>query len=238
MTEPVGAPAIRAILFDKDGTFTDFRATWEPWMPGALRDLARESGADARVISEAVGIDPDTGSLRPDGAFVTGTDAKTAAILSPITGWSEEAVIAWWSPRVNAVPQAVVTPVEPLLAGLRERGLILGVLTNADEAGARHHLAAMGALPHLHRVIGYDSGFGPKPEPRGAASFADELGLDREAVVLVGDGMTDMLAARDAGLRAVAVTTGTLDRAALTPHAEAVLDDVSQLPDWLDRLVS
>jgi phosphoglycolate phosphatase len=51
---------------------------------------------------------------------------------------------------------------------------------------------------------------------------------------VVGDGMTDMRAAAAAGMRAVAVLTGTLDRAALAPWAEAVLDDAGALPAWLD----
>ena len=36
-----GRRMIRAILFDKDGTLTDFRATWEPWMGVMIRDLCR-----------------------------------------------------------------------------------------------------------------------------------------------------------------------------------------------------
>ncbi|WP_167767170.1 HAD family hydrolase [Jannaschia formosa] len=228
-------PPIRAVLFDKDGTFTDFRATWEDWMARTIRELAAETGGVPEALADVVGIDLASGRIRPDGRFVTATNAQTAAVMAKVLDWPMARVEAWWSARVHQVRQVVVTPLDPLLAGLRTRGLRLGVLTNADAAEARRHLHALGALPHLDRVIACDSGYGPKPAPEGALAFAEELGLAPREVVLVGDGMTDMRAAEGAGMRAVAVTTGTLDRAALAPFAETVLDDIRALPGWLDR---
>jgi phosphoglycolate phosphatase len=61
------------------------------------------------------------------------------------------------------------------------------------------------------------------------------MNLAPEAVLVVGDGLTDMRAARGAGMRAVAVLTGAMDEAGLAPHAEAVLADIAALPAWLDR---
>ncbi|MGB3408008.1 MAG: HAD family hydrolase [Jannaschia sp.] len=226
---------IRAILFDKDGTFTDFRKTWEAWMPTAIRALAAEAGVSAVAVAEVIGVDLQSGRIRPDGRFVTATNAETAAMLGPVLGWSATDVLDWWRPRVVAVPQVEVTPLAPYLTGLRDRGLCLGVLTNADEGEARKHLAELGALPYLDRVIGCDSGFGAKPDPAGAADFAKALGLEPRTVVVVGDGLTDMRAAAGAGMRAVAVMTGTQDAQALAPHAEVVLRDIEALPAWLDR---
>jgi phosphoglycolate phosphatase len=53
---------------------------------------------------------------------------------------------------------------------------------------------------------------------------------------MVGDSLHDLQAGRAAGLRCVAVLTGIAGRADLAPHAEAVLDHVGLLPDWLDGL--
>lgn len=227
-------PPVRAVLFDKDGTFTDFRATWEDWVAGAVRLLAEEAGGDAAALADIVGIDLGTGRIRADGRFVTATGAETAALLADRLGWPAARMEGWWRRRVRAVRQVVVTPLGPFLGALRGRGLALGVLTNADGDEAAEHLRTLGAAGLLDRVIACDDGYGAKPDPAGARAFADGLGLRPAEVVLVGDGMTDMRAAAGAGMRAVAVTTGTLDRAALAPHAEAVLDDIRALPDWLD----
>jgi phosphoglycolate phosphatase len=51
---------------------------------------------------------------------------------------------------------------------------------------------------------------------------------------MVGDGLADLHAARGAGLRAVAVLTGTATADMLAPLAEAVLPSVVELPGWLD----
>ncbi|MEM7490486.1 MAG: HAD family hydrolase [Pseudomonadota bacterium] len=225
---------IRAILFDKDGTLTDFRATWERWLGGTLRELAAATGTDAADLGDAIGYDMAADRIRPGGMFVTAPGHHSSAALAPLVGWPVARMDEWLGGRIMTVPQVPVVPAGPLLADLAARGLRLGVLTNAEEAEAAHSLAALGATPYLDRVIGSDSGYGAKPDPRGARAFAEGFGLDPGEVAMVGDGMTDMAAARGAGLVAVGVLTGTLDRAALAPHAEAVLDSVAELPAWLD----
>ena len=224
---------IRAILFDKDGTLTDFRATWEAWMPETVYALARASGADPAEVAEAYGYDLQGGRIAADGLFVTATGPRVAEIVGARIGWPADRLTAWLAPRQAAVEQVSVPGLPGLLHRLRRAGLSLGVLTNADVAEAEAQLARLDLAPYLDRVIGCDSGYGAKPDPGGAAAFADDLGLRRDEVVLVGDGLTDMAAARGAGLRAVAVLTGTLDRTRLAEHAEAVLPDVTHLPRWL-----
>ena len=226
-------PPIRAILFDKDGTLTDFRATWEPWMAGTIRDLARASGADPEDIAADFGFDLATDTIPPHALFVTAPGDVVVTLVADRIGWAPARLSDWLGTRSAGVRQVVVPGAVATMAALRATGLPLGVLTNASEAEAMRHLQHMGATAHLDRVIGCDSGYGAKPDPRGAAAFAAALDLPPGQVLLVGDGMTDMEAARGAGLPAVAVLTGTLDAAALAPHARAVLPDVTHLPGWL-----
>lgn len=225
---------IRAILFDKDGTLTDFRATWEAWMPGMLSDLARETGADVAALARVVGYDPDAGRILPDGLFVTATNAQTVAALAGPSGWPRDRMAAWMEHRTRAVEQVPVTDAGAYLAALRERGYTLGVLTNGSQEEAVAHLDRLGASPHLERIIGFDSGWGAKPEAGGALEFARHVGCDPAEVALVGDGLTDMGAARLAGMIPVAVLTGTLPAERLEPLAEVVLDDIRDLPAWLE----
>lgn len=226
---------IRAILFDKDGTLTDFRATWEPWMAGMIRELAEASQSNPVGIAEDYGFDLSTDTIPPDARFVTAPGYVTVDLVAERIGWDRSRLANWLGPRSSVVEQVIVPGAVETLHRLADMGLPLGLLTNADEAEAVRHLEHMGVRALIGRVIGHDSGFGPKPDPRGAADFADALGLKRDEVLLVGDGMTDMEAARGAGLPAVGVLTGTLDRDALSPHAVAVLPDVTHLPDWLSR---
>ena len=223
---------IRAILFDKDGTLTDFRATWTGWMAGIVAELARDAGVPQRDVGQAFGYDVARRRILPDGLFVTAPGDVTAAAVAEAIGWDAGTAAAWLAIRSHAVPQVAVPGAAATLMHLAAAGLPLGVLTNAVAVEAERSLAALGLRGAIGRVIACDSGFGAKPDPRGAADFADRLGVARDEVLLVGDGLADLAAARGAGLRAVAVLTGTQTALALR-EAEAVLPDVSHLPAWL-----
>lgn len=225
--------AIRAILFDKDGTLTDFHATWDGWVGDVVADLAEATGACADRVADAIGYDRARGRLRPDGRFVTATNAETLAALAAPTGWSVARLSDWLGRRPDAVHQVPAVRTGPLLAGLRDRGLRLGVLTNADRIEAEAHLDALGAWPHLDALVAADDGHGAKPDPAGARAFAAAMDLDPGSVLVVGDGWTDAAAARGAGMPFVAVLTGTAGAAAF-PDALAVLPDIGHLPRWLD----
>jgi phosphoglycolate phosphatase len=84
-------------------------------------------------------------------------------------------------------------------------------------------------------IAGFDSGFGCKPGPDPLLAFAEAMGLDPADVLMVGDSLHDLHAARAAGMRAVAVLTGVAGKEVLAPHAEAVLPHIGHLPAWLAR---
>jgi phosphoglycolate phosphatase len=225
---------VRALLFDKDGTLTDFRATWEGWLPGALDALAAESGTSQADLSRAIGMSPDTRRFTSDSLFVTAPGDVTAAALANVVGWPASEVRTWMATRAAEVRQVAAADLPALFRRLRATGRPLGVLTNADEAEARRHLDALGVLPHLTAVIGCDSGYGAKPDPGGALAFAAELGLDPAEIALVGDSQADIGAARAAGMVAIGVATGTRDAADLAGEVDVVLPSVADLPAWLD----
>ena len=124
----------------------------------------------------------------------------------------------------------------PVLAALRGRGLRLGLATNDTEIPARAHLERAGVLDLFDFVAGCDSGYGGKPAPGQLLAFAAKLGLVPGRVIMVGDSVHDLDAGRAAGMHAVAVLTGIATKAELAPHADVVLDDISQLGAWIDQM--
>ncbi|MBM2577895.1 HAD family hydrolase [Jannaschia sp. Os4] len=223
---------IRAILFDKDGTLTDFRATWTDWLRDAVHALADDAGTAPQAVAEALGYDLARDRIDDHGPFVTQSNAQHVQRLAPRVGWSADRLAEWVEDRARAVEQVRVPGADAALAALHADGWTMGILTNATTAEAAHHLGHMGLRDLFVRIVGYDVA-GPKPDPAGALTFARERRLDPSEILVVGDGMTDMEAARRAGMPAVGVLTGTLSRADLEPHARAVLDDVTALPGWL-----
>ncbi|KIT16047.1 HAD family hydrolase [Jannaschia aquimarina] len=223
----------KAVLFDKDGTLTDFRATWDDWMAGAVPALAAEAKADPAGVADAIGFDLSAGRLRPDAAFVTQPDRVTRKSIAQATGWDENAIAAWLTARLATVRQVPVGDPVAVLSGLRNRGLGTGVLTNATRREAETHLDHMGLARLLDTLVACDDGHGAKPDPRGALAAARAMGVAPKDVLLVGDGETDRQAAAGAGMPFVGVLTGTAEASAF-PGAVAVLPDISALADLLE----
>ena len=67
-------------------------------------------------------------------------------------------------------------------------------------------------------------------------AFAAHLGVAPAKVVMVGDSLHDMAAARAAGMRAVAVLTGPASAEVLAPAADVVLPTIDGLAGWLAGL--
>ena len=133
-------------------------------------------------------------------------------------------------------PQMPVLPLGPYLDDLSARGLALGVATNDSEMPARAHLEAAGIAARFDFIAGYDSGHGAKPGPGPLLAFAEAVGRAPGACAMVGDSLHDLMAARAAGMRAVAVLTGIAGADVLSPVADVVLPDIGALAGWLETL--
>lgn len=227
---------IDGILFDKDGTLFDFHLSWGAWTNSLLRQLAQ--GPDhAHALGKAIGYDAVRREFAPTSPVIAGTAEEIAAALSPhLADLTQDAVLQRINDLAQGAPMAETVPLIPFLAGLRARGLKLGLATNDTEAPARAHLAAHGITGYFDFIAGYDSGYGAKPGPGMCLAFAQHLNLDARRVVMVGDSLHDLVAGRAAGMHVVAVLTGVAGQADLAPHADAVLPDVGELGAWLDQM--
>lgn len=228
---------IDAVIFDKDGTLFDFRASWGGWATGLLAALARDA-AHARAMGDAIGYDTATGEFAPDSPVIAATATDIGMALLPhLPGQTLQGVVDLINARAAGANMAQAVPLTPLLTALRGRGLRIGLATNDTEAPARAHLAAHDITQFFDFIAGYDSGHGAKPGPGMCIAFAKAFDLDPARVVMVGDSRHDLEAGRAAGMRTVAVLTGVAGAAELSPHADAVLADIGALPGWIDGLV-
>ncbi|MGL4811381.1 MAG: HAD family hydrolase [Beijerinckiaceae bacterium] len=233
-------PAIKAVLFDKDGTLLEFNRTWGPAALAVIAQLSAGHAHQQQALIDCVGFVPGTALLDPKSALVSaGTDVygvewaailgrpATAEFFAEIDACFAEAVLRSLAPIAEA---------EPALARLHSRGLPLGVATNDAEANARQQMEALNFTRYLPFIAGYDSGFGGKPAPGMVLAFAARHGLHPQEVALVGDTLHDMHAARAAGARAVAVLTGVLGaeaRATVAPFADVVIATLDELEQAL-----
>ncbi|WP_246736413.1 HAD family hydrolase [Enterovirga aerilata] len=228
-------------MFDKDGTLIDFDRTWGPAAYEVMTTLA--GGDRARLerlmlVSEYV---EEERRFLPTSPLIAGSSAHYGPLWAGALGREPgEALYREMDDLFRLGGLRHLAPIGAPAAILRElagRGLHLGIATNDAEASARAQAEALGLCDLVGFVAGYDSGFGGKPDPGMVTAFVERHGLAPSEVALIGDSKHDLLAARAAGVRAVAVLTGPLRDAArpeIEPHADHVLGSISDLPAWLD----
>ncbi len=142
---------IKAVLFDKDGTLIDYRATWLAANLAAASELAEAAGQERGFADELLrrlGYDPAADSFTEDSPLLWATNAEIA------TRWSAEPELAAVGDIVlrvercfadqAAFPPVAVTDLAALFERLYVRGLRLGVATMDNTAATEATLARFG----------------------------------------------------------------------------------------------
>jgi phosphoglycolate phosphatase len=231
--------SIKGIVFDKDGTLTDFHRTWIPAYRHAASHIAEQVGREALSTELLVigGFDEATGRCQPSSPLACGSTAEIARLWSTHSGCDYPGVLE----RLEATFErhAASRPVPAadlvgLFTRLRERGLLLGVATMDSEALAHATLARLEVARFVSFVCGYDSGYGVKPAPGMVLAFCRALGLAPSEVAVVGDTPHDigMGRAARAGL-VIGVLTGASLGDALVKDADHVLSSIGGLESVL-----
>ncbi|MBT5193421.1 MAG: HAD family hydrolase [Rhodospirillaceae bacterium] len=232
---------IRGILFDKDGTLLDYDATWVPINRKAARLVANGDDRLAMELLRLGGQDDGSATVASGSVLAAGTTVELAALWArhaPAHGFADlTAALDDIFQREGAVHAAPVSGLVDTLRRLETQGLILGVATSDSEAGALATLEPFDVLQYFDFVAGYDSGFGPKPEPGMVLAFCRAAGLSPEEVMVVGDNRHDMeMGARGkVGLR-VGVLTGTSRHEELAPLADHVLTNIAEIIGLIQRV--
>lgn len=233
--------AVRGILFDKDGTLLDLGGTWLPPYRQAAEFLSglTDCTGMADSLMKAGGYDPDTGKWMLDSTLASGSNDEVLEVWEGRLGFplpaDTRAYIreTFFHASVRHVP--AVDDLAGLIHGLRRRGLVLGLATMDDEAGARTMLKQFGLVESFGFVCGADSGFGVKPDPGMVHAFSDACALRLDDIMVVGDSPRDLHMARNAGAGvAVGVLSGAHDGEQLACDADILLDSIADLPRVLD----
>lgn len=235
---PARPGALRAVLFDKDGTLLDFRQSWSRAYRDLCHDLCEGDGAAATAMLAKAGMDPATGHCRSGSVLAAGNTIDIATFWYPDLGEADLGEMVARIDRVfyeNGIRYSVLLPgVRETLTSLAAADLAMGVATSDGTAATKAALAALGIEHLLPHVFGYDSVARPKPAPDIVHGFCAAAGVNPQEVAVVGDNPHDLEMARRAGAAAaLGVLSGNSDRADLAPLADAVLESVRDLPAWL-----
>ncbi len=188
---------INTILFDKDGTLLDFHATWDHVLGAALREATGGDGQQLAGAANAVGFDLATGTILANAPFVAESNHKLGKRLRPFVDLDGFNQAMRHFAKETAVPMLGMTG---LLQQLSAAAIRLAVVTNDSEAQARRQLHQLGWVDYFDVVVGYDSGYGAKPDAGPVLGALALLGSDPVTSLMVGDTMHDLRSGLGAGV--------------------------------------
>ena len=124
-----------------------------------------------------------------------------------------------------------------VLKFLKGRGYHSAIASNRPTKFTRIILKELGALPFFDVVLCADKVDRPKPYPDILWAIAKRLSLDKSEVLYVGDMTIDVNCARRAGVRMVAVTTGSSSKKELKDLKPwRIIGKISQLKEIIGSL--
>jgi beta-phosphoglucomutase len=124
-----------------------------------------------------------------------------------------------------------------VLSRLAAQGRGLALASSADRIKVDHNLRVAGIDESVFAaVLTGDDVARKKPYPDIYLAAAAAAGFDPSACIVVEDALTGIQAGKDAGARVIAITTAFDEAALIEAGADAVIDDIAQLPDAIARI--
>jgi phosphoglycolate phosphatase len=213
------------LVFDLDGTLVDSHRD----LADATNALLEELGGRALrhgVVTGFVG----------DGAAVLVRRALTHAGIDPDTPGALDRFLEHYDRRLLDTTKPYDGMLEALTA--LGPGRRLAVLTNKPSRATSRVLAGLGLEDRFADVIGGDTAYGRKPDPRGLLALVARAGVTPDHTLLVGDSPVDLATARHAGVRMCVARYGfgyRFDGSEFDGH-ESFIDAPTDLIETVRRL--
>lgn len=208
----------RAFIFDLDGTLLDTLADIASSLNAALADLDRPAATLEQVRSW---IGAGLPSLCKT-AWPSADEASIDRLIKRTAVHYERQCVQRTAPYHN-----ILEMLKLLTAG----GNVLAVLSNKPQPFVTRILASMGLSKFFVEMRGYVIEEEKKPSPVSALNIARQMRVSPAATFLIGDSVTDIQTARNAGMIAVAVTWGFQKKNALTAaKPDFLVDDPLEIP--------
>ncbi len=230
---PFGVPhwrgeELKAVLFDLDGTLIDTAGDITIILNRALAEQHLGS-LPASEVRELIGRGIPTLIARAIERLGAVADAAAQTLLVERFYFHHERLYRLDECSARPYPNAA-----EILGRLHGLGLKLAVVTNKKRDFAVDLLARSDLNAWIQVVVGGDSCVRGKPDPQPLHFACDAVHVDPTQALMVGDSLTDVLAARAAGMPVVCVPYGYNEgRDPHTLPCDAFIDALADLPGLL-----
>lgn len=215
-----------AAVFDIDGTLVTFKFDVRGTRTAIIEELSKRgfdtAGLNMTTPTQAM---VDSARMQIESGKVRAEFEEVRAKLYSILDASE---------MESSHTTSVFPGTRETLDYLRSKSVRLGVLTNSGRRAAAAILRSTGLQDCFEFVLCREDVAMMKPRPDGLVRAISMLGMPRDQIFYVGDSRYDIIAAKQAELRVVAVSTGNYDAAKLREEgADYVISAISELPGLL-----
>ena len=220
---PPRALAVKAVLFDLDGTLADSAGD----LASAINRIRRERGLPpVTVASMRPYASAGARGLLGAGMGVAPDDAEYSALREQFLAYYEAGL---------AETTALFDGIQTLLDRLDARGLPFGIVTNKAARYTQPVVAALGLDARAGAIVSGDTTAHPKPHPAPLLHAAELLGVAATDCVYVGDDLRDVIAGNAAGMPTIAAEYGYLGEAGCADDWPATgwITAPLELLDWL-----
>jgi len=217
---------VQSIIFDFDYTLADSSKGASDCVTYALRRMGLEAPPD-EMIYRTIGLSlGDTyAALTDDG------DPARAARFKELFVERAESTMAELTFLFDYVPAAI--------RALRQDGFALGIVSTKYRRRIQTILRREGLLELFDTIVGGEDVARHKPDPEGVLKAMETLNVAPDQSIYVGDSTVDAAVADRAGIRFVAVLSGTTGREAFKPFPVVeTIDSILGLPGVLRGLRS
>ncbi len=235
----------RLIIFDKDGTLTDFSKIWIPMTKKRIACIIEEVHGPKELgesLMRAWGVDLVTDWIDPRGPCVSAPHSEEILIGATVlyqNGYP-------WNEAKQAVEKAFeradslrdyrrdlkpVMGMKETLEGLKKGGFLLALATCDLRNQTEEILRILGIGHFFDLILSSEEVPHPKPHPQMVLTICQRLNVPPAETILVGDTEGDMTMGKKAG---IALTVGIIEggitpRAEMEKVADVVIDSLSEI---------
>jgi 2-phosphoglycolate phosphatase len=213
-----------AVVFDLDGTLVDSRGDIVAAVNHALLATGR-AALPGPVIVQYIG----------DGARALCARAARLAESSEDVDVLVADFLAYYVEHPIDFTRWM-TGAQEALDELASMGLPLGICTNKPRASTEAVLGALGIRTRFRAIVAGGDMLEKKPAPAPMLGVAKQLGVPPDVCVMVGDLPQDVLGARRAGMRSIAIESGWGPRnRLLESRPDVMLASLLEVPEVIRR---
>lgn len=229
---------IKGILFDKDGTLITFHNLWVQMIDNVISKLLTKTNQEndkhlKKKLLQAVGV--MEGNVSGKEILASGTSYDTAIAFQSLLSIDlpelhtsiKDNQLEFTRNHLDLIKG--IGNIKELFKQLKEKGIIIGVVTADDAATTVLTLKKLGIEEDVQFIATADL-YAPKPSPESFHIFCEKFHLKPKEIAMVGDTIVDLQFAKNshAGY-AVGVLSGTGTKEELYPLADYIVKDIDDL---------